>query len=89
MNNSIAIEFGIPDHGWLPVDLNYGDFHINFDASNVLNDPVNELCEVLSDLQYYKSGEVTWWLEPGAYFFDFQKCDSTYTLLISLTMASC
>jgi hypothetical protein len=85
MDNSVNINFGTPKNGWLPVDLSYGDFHIDFDASDVINDPINELCEILLGLQNNKSGEILWWLEPGAYFFGLQKVGSTYSLTISLT----
>ncbi|MBP7808149.1 MAG: hypothetical protein KA163_02540 [Bacteroidia bacterium] len=85
MDKSLSISFGTPEHGWLPVDLNFGDYNINFDASDVLNDPVNELCETILGLQNNKSGEITWWLEPGAYFFLLEKKDQSFTLTISET----
>ena len=29
---SISISFGTPEHGWLPVDFRFNDFHLDFDA---------------------------------------------------------
>ena len=43
MDNSISVELGQPEHGWLPVEIHYKDFHLNFAASDVLNNPTEEL----------------------------------------------
>jgi hypothetical protein len=86
MDNSVSITFGTPEHGWLPVDIQHENFKLSFDASNVLNDPMSELFEFLhDDLNSKKFGEVTWWMEPGAYFFNFEKTDSHCSLIISET----
>ncbi|HEY1032869.1 MAG TPA: hypothetical protein VGD89_13925 [Flavipsychrobacter sp.] len=73
MNPSVFIAFGKPSSGWLPVDLSYGDFHISFDASNVLNNPVAELRNVTENLQVGDCRKIEWWLEPAVYVFDFVK----------------
>ncbi len=49
MNNAISITFGAPEHSWLPVDFRYSNFHINFDASDALNDPIKELSDVVNE----------------------------------------
>jgi hypothetical protein len=85
MDESLFISFGKPEHGWLPVDLSFDDYSINFQASDVLNDPINELCETILGLQENKGGEITWWLEPGAYFFRIEKKDLDFALTISET----
>lgn len=85
MDKSISITFGTPKHGWLPVDLYYGDYSISFEASDVLNNPVNELCETILSLQNNKAGEIIWWLEPGAYFFRIEKKELNFILIISET----
>ncbi len=43
MTNLILVTFGTPEHDWLPVDFHYNDFSLDFDASAVLNDPIEEL----------------------------------------------
>lgn len=82
MDQSISIELGTPEHGWLPVDFHYKDFHLDFAASDVLNDPTEELYYAVTKLQDNEVRRTTWWLEPGAYFFDFERKGQVYTLTI-------
>ncbi len=82
MRNLISVTFGTPEHGWLPVDFHYNDFRLDFDASDVLNNPIEELYNVITKLQNNEQRRVTWWLEPVAYFFDFEKNVEKYTLTI-------
>ena len=72
MSDNISITFGSPEHGWLPIDFHYKDFHLNFDASDCLNDPIGELYTAVTELQNNETKRITWWLEPAAYFFDIE-----------------
>lgn len=83
MDNSISISLGTPDYGWLPVDFRYKDFQIDFDASNVLNDPIDEINYVITQLQDNETKRITFWLEAPAYFFDITKKGSNFILTIS------
>lgn len=83
MNTTISINFGKPQHGWLPVNFSYGEFRLDLDASDVLNDPVVELYDSLIRLSKGKTGQITWWLEPFTYFFHFERAHETYRLTIS------
>lgn len=71
MKNSILIRFGTPKHGWLPVIFHHRNFHLDFGASDALNDPIDELFEAVTQEKGLK--RITWWLEPEAYFFDVEK----------------
>lgn len=82
MTDTILVTFGTPEHGWLPVDFHYNDFNLEFEASFVLNDPIEELYNVVTELQNNEQKRVTWWLEPAAYFFDFEQKNDTCTLTI-------
>ena len=82
MDNTILIFFGIPKHGWLPIDFHYKDFHLDFDASDVLNDPVEELYNAVTKLTDNERRRVAWWLEPAAYFFDFERSGQNIILSI-------
>lgn len=73
MNAKLLFTLGTPEHGWLPAELYYGNFYLPIDASDVLNDPAEELLHVVTQLQDKEQRRVTWWLEPAAYFFDFTK----------------
>ncbi|HWY10528.1 MAG TPA: hypothetical protein VN026_04330 [Bacteroidia bacterium] len=79
MSKSISIIFGEPKHGWLPVGFRYDDFNIEFSASDVLNNPMEELYNAIKN----KTGQVTWWLEPFTYFFSFDNAGQDYILTIS------
>ncbi|MFT3793999.1 hypothetical protein [Flavobacterium sp.] len=85
MNQSIAITFGEPEHGWLPVDFSYRDFRLHFTASDVLNDPMAELYSALVSLDSTAPQNITWWLEPEAYFFELEKEASHFSLTITET----
>ncbi|MBE8715537.1 hypothetical protein [Sphingobacterium hungaricum] len=82
MKNSILVAFGTLEHGWLPVNFKYTDFNLNFDASDGLNDPIEELYNVITKLQSEERSRVTFWLEPGEYYFDFERNEEKYTLTI-------
>ncbi|MGV3632246.1 MAG: hypothetical protein ACO1O6_13640 [Bacteroidota bacterium] len=82
MNKLFSIVLGTPEHGWLPVDFHYNDFHLDFTASDVLNDPTEELYNAVTKLQDNEIKRTTWWLEPAAYFFDFEKKGEVITLTI-------
>lgn len=85
MDYSVSILFGTPEHEWLPVEFNYKDFHLRFSASGVLNSPIRELYDAVSKLQDEEVKRITWWLEPGAYFFDFQRKGQNFVLTITST----
>ena len=85
MENLISVTFGVPSHGWLPVDFRHQDFHLEFDASDVLNDPLDELYNAITKIQNNERRQITWWLEPGAYFFDIEKRGENIVLAISET----
>ncbi|UPQ78589.1 hypothetical protein M0M57_13280 [Flavobacterium azooxidireducens] len=82
MNNSISIKFGEPLHGWMAVDIYYQDFHLNFNASNVLNNPISELSTIINNIKDNDLQRIVWWLEPGAYFIDIQKNGEIFSLKI-------
>lgn len=82
MNNSTALTFGEPEHGWLPVHFAYQDLHLDFDASDALNDPTEELLNALLSLNSTETKSVVWWLEPAAYIFEFKKEESKVSLTI-------
>lgn len=83
MDNSISISLGTPDYGWLPVNLRYKDLQINFDASNVLNNPIDEINNIITQLKDNETKRIIFWLEAPAYFFDITKKGKSYILAIS------
>ena len=85
MKPELSIVLGIPEHGWLPVDFRYNDFQLEFAASGILNNPVKELYHCVAKLQDKEIRRTTWWLEPMAYFIDFEKAGKNVVLTITET----
>jgi hypothetical protein len=63
---------GRPTHGWLPFRLELAGVVIDDAASNVLNDPVDELLGLLAYSLTPRGTEprVCFWLEPAGYALD-------------------
>ena len=63
---------GRPTHGWLPFRLDIASVAIDDAASNVLNDPVDELLDLLAYSLTPRGAEprVCFWLEPAGYALD-------------------
>ena len=63
--NKFHITFGVPEHGWLPVKLQLDGELFDFDASDVLNDPVTEIANAAVQLlRGFSRLTTNWWLEP-------------------------
>lgn len=73
MKEPLMITFGAPHHGWLPVEFKAASLSLQFEASAVLNEPLEEPYAGIKRVLEYKSGPVTWWLEPDTYFFYFER----------------
>lgn len=63
------IEFGSWSRGWLSVSMSIGGFDADFPASEVLNDPIEELLDMAIFAVTGRSGlrRVCFWLEPKGY----------------------
>lgn len=58
------IKFDSPTHGWLPVEIFIGQESYELAASNILNDPVDELLDgMLRVLNFSDKAVIHWWLE--------------------------
>jgi hypothetical protein len=59
------LKFTPPKYGCLPVEIFIGQESCEFVASNVLNDPINELTDgILHVLRFPDAAIIRWWLEP-------------------------
>lgn len=83
MKNKISITLGTLDSGWLPVVFHYKDFQLDFHASNVINDPVDELIYAANKLQDNETKRITFWLGASAYYFDMTRNGDIYRLTVS------
>jgi hypothetical protein len=78
------LSFEPPEHGWLPVRLTSEATKIDFVASDVPNDPIQELIDALGAALQNESASVWWHLEPSGYYFDFSPCQKGVQLRVSL-----
>jgi hypothetical protein len=88
VRNKIELNFGNPEHGWLPVEFKYAEFELNFDASDVPKIPTDLLCECLVSILKGLETKMYWFLEPGHYLFEFVPNGKVIDLLISASNAS-
>lgn len=68
----LKLTFDVPKHGWLPCEIWYGENLIEFEASDVPNNPVADLVESLWKAIRGETSEVWWHLEPAGYYFLFE-----------------
>lgn len=82
-SHNIKFHLGKPKHGWLPIQLEYEDFNLTFEASDVPNHCINELIQVMLDLETKGYAEVEFHLEPNWIKFNFEKFSYYYSLEIT------
>jgi hypothetical protein len=69
--SNLTVTFGKPEHGWLPVSIQLGEKRLEFDASDVPVNPVDELVEALLAVMDGYPKTVWWNLESLSYTFHF------------------
>lgn len=82
--NEITIEFGTPEHGWLPTNLSHKDFEIELEISDVPLDPMVQLCDSLIEINkgISESSRIIWHLEPYCYYLQLRKLESGYKVIV-------
>ncbi len=79
----IELNLGNPKSGWLPIELKTADFELEFNASNIPENPTDKLCESLILAINGIETEVCWNLEPESYFFELKQIGKGIELNIS------
>jgi hypothetical protein len=79
----LKIDFGTPEHGWLPVKIAFNEFRLAFEASDVPANPMNQLISSLRSVIKGIETEVWLHLEPEGYYLKLEKFSNDYTLTIS------
>jgi hypothetical protein len=80
--NKVKLRFGEPEHKWLPVHISIDDFLLEFEASSIMQNPVEQLIEALVLVTQGVDAEVVWYLEPQEYIFKFNSEKEEIWLLI-------
>jgi hypothetical protein len=81
--NRIAIRHQPPEHGWLTFYVTVDDRTIEIDASDVPNNPVQDLLDAIRLVAQGENARVWWHLEPGWYIFDFEHRGGTVLFRIA------
>ncbi len=67
----LRFELGVPEYGWTTARLELDGRRIEFTASAVPTDPVDDLVDALRSALLGHPARVRWPLEPGCVNFDF------------------
>jgi hypothetical protein len=82
-DEKLLIKLGEPKHGWLPVELTHGEFGLQFTASDIPVNPIDQLISGIRQITKGISTEVWWHLEPERYYFHFEKQGDLFLLRLS------
>jgi hypothetical protein len=78
----LKLSFAEPRNGWLPVSLSIGSEEVEFSASDVPNNPIEELISAMFDVFGSREATVWWHLEPGGYYFEFSPAQDQIQLRV-------
>lgn len=67
----IIVTYEPPEHGWVRLRLTIADQDIEIDASDVPNNPVQELAIAVREMSEGRNASVWWHLEPEWYVMSF------------------
>jgi len=68
----IRIQHTPPSHGWVSLRLSVGDQSVAIDASDVPNNPIQDLVDAIDLVACGVHSQVWWHLEPDGYFMRFE-----------------
>jgi len=72
----IGLRHDAPSHGWLTLRLTAGDKTVTIDASDVPNNPLQDLIAAIEAAATGTESSVWWHLEPDGYFTNFKPAGS-------------
>jgi len=67
----ITVTYDPPEHGWVKLRLTIADQELQIDASDVPNNPVQELAVAVREISEGRNASVWWHLEPEWYVMSF------------------
>lgn len=68
--------------GWIDFVFRYGEFELTESLSLVLNNPVEEICDLILKPDLVNKRKVTFWLEPHTFRFYFSKSEHLFNIEI-------
>jgi hypothetical protein len=69
-NAAYYVVIAEPRNGWVSVSLCIGSEELEFSASDVPNNPIEELIGAMLDVSVNREATVWWHLEPDGYYFE-------------------
>lgn len=83
-SNKLHIEFGTPEHGWLPTMFQYQDYKLELEISDVPVDPMIQLCNALIGINkgINEPTRIIWHLEPYCYYLQLKVENGRYMAII-------
>ena len=81
-SRKIELNLGNPKNGWLPIELKFANFELEFIASNIPENPTDKLCESLILALNGIETEICWNLEPECFFFELKPSEKEINLII-------
>ena len=79
---NFKIRFKEPKHGWLPVDIELGNFEFKCYASHILSTSFHEMISKILLLENDQSFEFKFFLEPDFVVFKVEKIENEFLLQI-------
>ena len=79
----IELNLGNPKNGWLTIELKSTDFELEFNTSNIPENPTDKLCESMILAINGIETEICWNLEPECYFFELKPSGKRIDFIIS------
>lgn len=83
-STKLHIDFGIPEHGWLPTIFQYQDYKLELEISDVPVDPMIQLCNALIGINkgIHEPTRIIWHLEPYCYYLQLKFENGRYIAII-------
>jgi hypothetical protein len=87
-NARIRIAFSPPEHGWLRLSLDVDGTHVDIDASDVPNNPIQQLVDAMDATTRGHAALVWLNLEPDGYFLHFEPAGDRVRLRLDFASES-
>ncbi|MDR7092258.1 hypothetical protein [Cellvibrio fibrivorans] len=84
----MKFEIGEPEHGWVRIKLSHNGLELEFNSSDVPNNPIAELILAIESVLNGADSSVWWHLEPEGYYFKFTKVGSELVFEVMYSVSS-
>lgn len=82
LNRPLLVRLGEPSHGWLRVQIRWENGGLGLHASDVSNDALEEICDMVLQIPHVMRRTITCWEEPHTTILIITRNGEEYTLEI-------